>query len=38
MFENITISYIYKLSPITSESTFFEIRKVLGIENKPFFI
>jgi hypothetical protein len=38
MFENMTISYIYKLSPMTSEPTFFEIRKVLGIENRPFLI
>jgi hypothetical protein len=36
MFENMTISYIYKSSPMTSEPTFFRIRKVLGIENRPF--
>jgi hypothetical protein len=38
MFENMTISYIYKLSPMTSEPTFFKIRKILGIENRPFLI
>jgi hypothetical protein len=38
IFENITIFYIYKSSPMTSESTFFETRKVLGIKNKSFFI
>jgi hypothetical protein len=35
MFENMTISYIYKSSPMTSEPTFFGTRKVLGIENRP---